>query len=385
MRIYLDLRSVLPDGIRLPQLAEGIGITVNELRHLMKVGATTINQAHLNKVCSFLIREKLVHESDLPEILFSKSYCRFWDLLSDRRRIALATGFRRDEKDGMEVVSAADNILHCNLLYELTHDSPQGRHSRRSLPRQAIDAQLVEAWDFDGTNHDAVIRGSRRLYKAFQRKSEDRGWVLFGSMKINPLVDYSFANCFQGAKAFEPELVVQPGDRSCPVMLRYRAKDPTPPSCFGGVQLSETQPGEEPGLYYEAELGKDWVHIPSNDLTDSALVFYRFDRGHGKWLEMVLGGFSGRATRQLADYLRNGDVDSFWPPIISDRDLDVGVFVVKFSFRPPRKGGGSRSNNEIAKAEVIPLAKEVLAQRVKPAKRSGRKLASSSTRKSAPK
>ncbi len=241
MKIYLDLRSVLPGDKTVKQLAREIGISVNELKHLMESEATTINQSHLNKVCNFLVREELVDESDLPDVLFSKRYNGFWPLLTERRRIGLVYGCRQDEKDGLEVVSAADSILQCNLVSALTHDDRQPRPSRRKKPRQAaIDPQLVLTWDFDGANHNDVMQESRKFYRAFSRKREDCGLVLFGSIKSNPLVDLTFANCFRRAEAFEPEQVETPGERSCPVMLRYRKKDPTPPSCCGGVQLSKT-------------------------------------------------------------------------------------------------------------------------------------------------
>jgi DNA-binding Xre family transcriptional regulator len=370
VKIYFDLRRVFQGKIPpLKELSKETGITENGLKHLLDVDATTINQSNLNRVCNYLLRVGLVHESDLPDLLFSKRYDSFWPLLSDRHHIEMVTGSRRDEKDGLEVVSAADSILQCNLLYELTHDAAQGRQSTRKLPRRVIDSWLVEAWDFEGANHTDVMQKTRKLYRGFDRKSGDRGLVLFGSIKSNPLFDCTFANCFSRARPFQPEDdVAKPGERSCPVMLRYRQKDPTPPSCCGGVQLSKEQPGKEPGIYYEVELGKEWAHIPSNDRSDSALVFFRIEP-QGKRLEMALGGFSGRATRCLAHYFRNEDVASFWPPVFSDRGLDVGVFVVKFTFRPSRKGKSPKpAHLRITNVEVTPLAKEVLVDRVKPAK-----------------
>ena len=82
MKVYLDLRNVLPVGPpSVADLAAEIGITTNELKHLLDPDATTINQSHLNKVCNYLRRKKLVHETDLPEALFSKHYDDFWPFL----------------------------------------------------------------------------------------------------------------------------------------------------------------------------------------------------------------------------------------------------------------------------------------------------------------
>jgi hypothetical protein len=230
---------------------------------------------------------------------------------------------------------------------------------------------LVEAWDHCGENHARIQAEAGKVYRDFVRDHGDRGLVLFGSVKSNPAAELAFANCFKGAKPFQPEdAVAVPGDRSCPFMIRYRRRDPQPPSCCGGGRLSQQQQGNEPGLYYQTGLEEAWAHIPTNERCDGALVFYRFERGQDNRLEMVLGGFSGRATRCLAEYLLKSDAHGFWPPIISDRGVDVGVFIVKFSFRAPRNGSKKIPAHErVSKVEVIPLAKEVLVDRVKPMRR----------------
>ncbi len=137
--------------------------------------------------------------------------------------------------------------------------------------------------------------------------------------------------------------------------------------------MSRTQPGNEPGLYFETVVGEKWAHIPSDDQTDSALVVYRFDHQR-KCLEMVLGGFSGRATQCLAEYLRTQDADKFWPSIISNQHLDLGVFVVKFIFRSRRKRDNTAATDaSFSDAIVTPLSEKVLAARIKPAKKRRRK------------
>ena len=59
-------------------------------------------------------------------------------------------------------------------------------------------------------------------------------------------------------------------------------------------------------------------------------VFYIHRESQGR-LEMVLGGFSGRATRLLAKTLATG-AEGFWPPIYSHHGIQVGAFIVKYTF-----------------------------------------------------
>jgi len=69
----------------------------------------------------------------------------------------------------------------------------------------------------------------------------------------------------------------------------------------------------EPGLYHETADGS-WTRFGSNNPKEEvAFVFYLHRESQGR-LEMVLGGFSGRATRLLARALATRAED-FWPPI----------------------------------------------------------------------
>jgi hypothetical protein len=81
-------------------------------------------------------------------------------------------------------------------------------------------------------------------------------------------------------------------------------------------------------------------------------------------MEMVLGGFSGLATRLLARLLaRRGD--EFWPPVYSDEGLQIGAFVVKFNLPShPIEERGLIRGEPHAEDVIIKLDRAVIAKRM---------------------
>jgi hypothetical protein len=79
---------------------------------------------------------------------------------------------------------------------------------------------------------------------------------------------------------------------------------------------------------------------------------------------MVLGGYSGRATRLLAKTLASRAED-FWPPIYSRHGMQVGAFVVQYTFSS--EGEPSRDllrTDLMAGTHIIPLDRKVIARRM---------------------
>ena len=94
--------------------------------------------------------------------------------------------------------------------------------------------------------------------------------------------------------------------------------------------MSERETSPSPGIYFETKDG-DWEYCGWDQPEhDTALVFYIHRESQGR-LEMVLGGFSGRATRLLSRTLASR-AEEFWPPIYSRHGIQVGAFIVKYSF-----------------------------------------------------
>jgi hypothetical protein len=153
-------------------------------------------------------------------------------------------------------------------------------------------------------------------------------------------------------------------DRSCPFFLRYRNEDVQPPSCHGGLQLARSKESVQPGVYFETPKG--WTCCPSSITEDVALVFYVYHVLLGR-LEMVMGGFSGRATHCLASGLP-GIMGKLWPPTYKTNELHVGAFIVRFEFSEPSGQAEHGADNEWmyqpATTEVIPLEEKVLERKL---------------------
>src|SRR5205814_1487525 len=96
---------------------------------------------------------------------------------------------------------------------------------------------------------------------------------------------------------------------------------------------------------------------------DAALLFYLHRESHGR-LEMVLGGFSGRATRLLARTLATRAQD-FWPPVYSGQGVQVGAFIVQYAFTSPDDQQSDILRTDlVAETKIIPLPPEPFQRRL---------------------
>jgi hypothetical protein len=180
-----------------------------------------------------------------------------------------------------------------------------------------------------------------------------------GSTKSNPVVEIILSSAFNCDPFVSQDNVEKPQDRVLPFFIRYRDDDPHPQSCVGGVQLSKSMPSNEPGIYYEGEDGR-WHLAPANAKEDCAFLCYIHRESQGR-LEMVMGGFSGRATRLLARSLAT-HAEDFWPPIYEGQGIQAGVYIIKFSIA----GAMSKKSVDIlrtdltANTRVVPVSRESL-------------------------
>ena len=144
--------------------------------------------------------------------------------------------------------------------------------------------------------------------------------------------------------------------------MRYRDRDPKPPSCVAGVSLSKGDRGLKPGLYYETADG-EWRECGNGSQREEvAFVFYVHRESQGR-LEMVLGGFSGKATRLLGRALATRAED-FWPPIFQTQGVQVGGFIVQFSAPSGKKDTDILRTDMVATTTVTQIPVEAFERRL---------------------
>ena len=381
MRYSFRLAEVVghvPDPRKRPGTIKAIcdhtGLDRHQVAALLKNEVKYVPLDALSKLCAYLIELGFAKADELPGRLFGIEPEHFWELLARRRRLDLCLGVRRDEaRDGLDDawVVASDSVLLGELLNGATtlasptssEAVPAGEPATAPLipvPRphpEQLHQSLV--WSPGQASFADCQKMGREIYQAFCKAAGDKALVCLGSNKSNPVVEIVIASAF-GCEAFtSQDELASVEQRSCPIFLRYRDNDPQFPSCFGGIQLAQNAAASKPGIYYETEGGK-WECCPwIAGKQDAAFVFYVHRESQGR-MEMVVGGFSGRATRLLARLL-NRRGDELWPPCYSDEGLQIGAFVVQFSLEGQSLVDRALDAQDLhADAEVIRIDHQVI-------------------------
>ncbi|MCU0879452.1 MAG: helix-turn-helix transcriptional regulator [Pirellulaceae bacterium] len=396
MRYSFRLAEVVghvPDPRKRPgtikNICEYTGLDRHQVASLLKNEIKYVPLDALSKLCEFLIDRGYATAEELPGRLFGVEPEHFWEILARRKRLVLCVGVRSGEAEGSlddAWVVASDSVLLGELLSGVTTLGGTAKHRR--IAAQGVEGVAPEnfrsaassqsdphpehlhqslVWSPGQAALDECRERARTAYEAFEGTAGDKALVCLGSTKSNPVVELLLANAF-GCEPFESQDgLPEPGKRSCPVFLRYRDNDPQPPSCCGGLRLAtKGQASKEPGIYYEMANGQ-WGCVPWTPGTgDAAFVFYihRESQGH---MEMALGGFSGRATRLLARLLaRRGE--EFWPPVYEGQGIQIGAFVVKWTFAEPPASDEDLLRTDLqVDGEIIRLDSEVVARRMQQA------------------
>ena len=359
-------------------ICEYTGLDRHQVAALLKNEVKYIPLDALSKLCDYLIERGFVSADELPGRLFAVEPEHFWELLARRRRLELCMGVRRgDPNDSLDDawVVASDSVLLGELLNGVTSLGGSARHPREATPPEPgkppkaagphpehLHQSLV--WSPAEGKPDEYRALAREVYDSFCGTAGDKALISLGSVKSNPTVEIMVANAF-GCEPFVPQ-VKQPvaARRRCPFYFFYRPNDPQVPSCCGGMDLSQDQTSNRPGIYYEQANGK-WDLCPwDENAQDAAFVFYIHRESQGR-LEMVVGGYSGRATRLLARMLaRRGE--EFWPPVYSDFGIQIGAFLVKFSLTgSPGQDRELLQTDVYAGTEIIRVDPQVIERRMK--------------------
>ena len=383
MRYAFRLAELLghtPDRRKRPgtikAIVEHTGLDRHQVAALLKNEAKYIPLEALSRLCDYLIDHGHATADQLPGALFAIQPESFWELLARRRSVEICVGVRQGEgADTPENawVVASDSVLVGELLSGVTTVGGIAKHRHRrpgqtdpttadEAPPQPERLQQTLTWSPGQVSIADAQTRAREVFETFSEDQGDKALVCVGSVKSNPVVEMVFADAF-GCEPFTSEDdVKQASDRTCPFFLRYRDHDPQPGAASAGMRLSKTESADQPGFYYEQDDGT-WGWAGGGKGHDAALVFYIFREPLGR-LEMVLSGFSGRATRLLAKTLASRS-EEFWPPVYQQASLSIGAFIVKYETDPEGNQGNSLLQTDVsAAAKITPISGEAIRRRM---------------------
>ena len=373
-----ELLGHVPDPRKRPgtikAIVEYTGLDRHQVAALLKNEVKYIPLKALSRLCDFLIEHGHATADQLPGALFAVEPENFWELLARRRRLEMCVGVRRDESaesPDISFVVASDSVLLGELLNGVTtlggtaklrkSDGNMSMITSDSLPHpEHLKQSLV--WSPGQADESEVLRRSSMVYNEFSESKGDKALIGIGSTKSNPVVEIVLSKAFNCDPFASQDDVEEATERSVPFFMRYRDNDPHPGSCVAGLNLSKKEKDLEAGLYYENAQG-EWVRFGSNSPKEEvAFVFYVHRESQGR-LELVLGGFSGRATRLLARALATRAED-FWPPIYEMQGIQVGGFMVKFVLPSSKKETDILRTDLVANTEVTQIPREAFARRL---------------------
>jgi hypothetical protein len=373
-----ELLGHVPDPRKRPgtikAIVEYTGLDRHQVAALLKNEVKYIPLKALSRLCDFLIEHGHATADQLPGALFSVEPENFWELLARRRRLEMCVGVRKDvsaENPDVSFVVASDSVLLGEILNGVTtlggtaklrkSDGNMSMMTSDSLPHpEHLKQSLV--WSPGQADEQEVIRRASMVYNEFSESKGDKALIGIGSTKSNPVVEIVLSKAFNCDPFESQDNVSDASQRALPFFMRYRDNDPHIPSCFAGLNLSENDKTLDAGLYYENEQGV-WNRFGSdNPKEEVAFVFYVHRESQGR-LEMVLGGFSGRATRLLARALATRAED-FWPPIYEMQGIQVGGFMVKFTMPTSKKETDILRTDLVATTEVTKIPREAFVRRL---------------------
>lgn len=373
-----ELLGHVPDPRKRPgtikAIVEYTGLDRHQVAALLKNEVKYIPLKALSRLCDFLIEHGHASADQLPGSLFSVEPENFWELLARRRRLEMCVGVRKDvsaESPDVSFVVASDSVLLGEILNGVTtlggtaklrtSDGNMSMLTSESMPHpEHLKQSLV--WSPGQATENEVARRAKMVYNEFSESKGDKALIGIGSTKSNPIVEIVLAKAFNCDPFESQDDIEDSADRAVPFFMRYRDHDPHPASCVAGLSLSKKDRDLEQGLYYENAKG-DWVRCGSNDPKEEvAFVFYFHRESQGR-LEMVLGGFSGRATRLLARALATRAED-FWPPVYDMHGIQVGGFLIKFTLPSSKKETDILRTDLVATTEVTTIPHEAFARRL---------------------
>jgi len=376
-----ELLGHTPDRRKRPgtikAIVEYTGLDRHQVAALLKNEAKYIPIEALSRLCDYLVEHGYATADQLPGALFAVKPEHFWELLARRKRLEICVGVRRQDAEdspGTAWVVASDSVLLGEVLNGVSTLGGTAKHIQttakpmghsRGLPPHPEHLKQSLVWSPGQVPETEARQRAASTYQDFCQTDGDKALVCVGSVKSNPVVELTLAETFGSTPFHSEDDVANPSDRKIPFFLRYRERDPHPPSNSAGLKLSVSSKSTEPGIYYEQKDGS-WAYAGGNRHgEDVALVFYIYRESLGR-LDMVLSGFSGKATRYLARTLASRAED-FWPPIFSENYLQVGAFIVQYKQYEDAGEEGPTDilrTDLVAATNVIPIPAEAIARRL---------------------
>jgi len=378
MRYAFRLAELLghtPDRRKRPgtikSIVEHTGLDRHQVASLLKNEAKYIPLEALSRLCDYLIDHGYATAEQLPGALFAVNAENFWELLARRGDIEIVVGVRQGENNEAPeaaMVVASDSVLVGELLNGVSTVGGAAKHQGmgegdegKAQPVPMPDRiQQTLVWSPGQVSLSDARQRAGEVFDGFVNAQGDRGLVCIGSVKSNPTVELVFSDAFGCTPFVTEDDVDDVSARSCPFFLRYREKDPKPEGASAGMRLSKNEDAPEPGFYYEKDDGT-WGYGGGKD-NDTALVFYLFREALGR-LDMVLSGFSGRATRLLAKTLANRG-EEFWPPVYDQGGIQIGGYLVKYENTDTKPSRDDLLYNPGGAAEIMPLSNKAIARRM---------------------
>lgn len=381
MRYAFRLAELLghtPDRRKRPgtikAIVEHTGLDRHQVASLLKNEAKYIPLDALSRLCDYLIDNGHASADELPGALFAVNAENFWELLARRKDIEIVVGVRQGEQsDSPEnaTVVASDSVLVGEVLNGISTLGGVAKHLAKDESESGRDPssqggvpmpdriQQTLVWSPGQVSLEDARARSSEVFEGFVDATGDRGIVCIGSVKSNPAVELLFSEAFGCTPFVTEDDVDDVSARSCPFFLRYRDSDPQPGSASAGMMLSKNQEAKEAGFYYEQDDGT-WEYAGGQS-SDTALVFYLFREALGR-LDMVLSGFSGRATRLLAKTLALRG-EEFWPPVYRENGLQVGAYLVTYDDAEAKPTRDDLLHNTGGAATIMALPEKAIARR----------------------
>ena len=299
----------------------------------------------LGHICDYLVTELGMPTASLPGALFELVPESFMEMLVKSRDMAFCLGHRTNEAwVGQDFVVANDSHLQSELLAQVLRcKRPAEEAIEEDAQHESADYHRLHQFFVAAPSERATAaqwseacNAARKCHRWLNEKAAGKALIALGSNKVNLVVELILARAFSATPFESQDNVALAQERACPLMFRYRERDPKPPSFCGGMTLARKEKAARPGIYYETKDG-EWKCCPCEDpsdereTSDAAFVCY-LHRPNLSQVELACGGFSGRATGALATLLEP-IVRKLQPPQFAG-PYEVGLFIVTFKFPP---------------------------------------------------